>query len=127
MQKNSAARFVLEKIGELGTAGLEAFFPRHYAYTRMWRPLLGLDKSRAMSRRTFSAMMSRLVRQGLVERLEKQNRSVWSLTKAGAVRIADSRQTDAHAPKSDGITRLVIFVLTFPNVNGKNEPRCASN
>lgn len=103
-------RAVLEKIGELGIAGLDAFFPPNYAYTRIWRPLLGLEKSKSISRRTFSAMMSRLVRQGLIERTTKQRDAAWSLTQTGKKRLIHyGLRHTIDTPKKDGIARLVIF------------------
>lgn len=103
---------VLEKIGELGMVGLDAFFPRNYAYARLSRELLGLDRSPRTSRRTFSAMMSRLKRQGLIEGVRKDGKSAWSLTPAGAARIAKHHAVPAIKTRvhtKDGVTRLVIF------------------
>ena len=68
MRKNSVTWFVLEKIGELGKVGLEAFFPRNYAYTRVSRELFGLDHNPKVAPRTLATILSRLTREGLVER-----------------------------------------------------------
>lgn len=110
IRKNSVTRFVLEKIGELGNVGIEAFFPRNYAYTRVSRALFGLDDNPRVAPRTLATMLSRLAREGLVERTGSRQSSRWSVTKKGkeCLRV-NNGPAPVTFPKSDGICRLVIF------------------
>lgn len=104
------ARIILEKLQELGEGTLDAFFPKKYAYTALWRPLLGLDKPRKITRHTISMNLSRLRREGLVERLGTGRRSKWRLTAEGKKSILKQpRHAQLSQPRKDGIMRLVIF------------------
>ena len=110
MRKKSIAWFTLEKIGELGKVGLETFFPRNYAYTRVSRELFGLDRNPKVAPRTLSTILSRLAREGLVERKGRRQSSQWSVTKKGKMFLrAGNESVPVKLPKSDGVCRLVIF------------------
>lgn len=43
------ANIIVEKLAELGEGTLEVFFPKNYAYTALWRPLLGLEAKKDYS------------------------------------------------------------------------------
>lgn len=110
MKGKSVARVILEKLQELGEGTLDAFFPRNYAYTAFWRPLLGLDKPRKITRHTISMNLSRLRREGLVARLGTGRKSRWQLTAKGKKSLAKHpKHVESSSVRKDGITRLVIF------------------
>lgn len=110
MNRNSVARVILEKLQELGEGTLDAFFPKNYAYAALWRPLLGLDKPRKITRHTISMNLSRLRRQGLVERLGTGRKSGWRLTAKGARSLLKQfKHAELSSMRKDGIMRLVIF------------------
>lgn len=88
---------------------LDAFFPPNYSYTAIWRPLLGLDKKRKISRQTIATILWRLKREGLVERTRTQDKkSAWLLTKKGK-EFCNASKEKLKPPRKDGIMRLVIF------------------
>ncbi len=110
MKGNSVARIILEKLQELGEGTLDAFFPKKYAYTALWRPLLGLDKPRKITRHTISMNLSRLRREELVEKSGTGRRSGWRLTAKGTRYIAKQpKHIELSNLQKDGIKRLVIF------------------
>lgn len=110
MKGNSVARIILEKLQELGEGTLDAFFPKNYAYTAIWRPLLGLDKPRKITRHAISMNLSRLRREGLVERLGTGRKSRWQLTTKGRKSLAKHpKHLESPSLPKDGIMRLVIF------------------
>lgn len=97
---------------ELGEVALDAFFPAKYPEARLWRSILGFDASYEFSPRTFSAILSRLRRQGLVSRRGTHRRASWSLTPQGKAAITaphHGRDTFAELPPRDQVPRLVAF------------------
>ena len=110
MNGQSIGSAILALLAEFGEGTLEVFFPRKYSYTRIWRPLLGLERSKRITRATVSTMLWRLKQQGLVERTgETKSRTTWRLTAEGKKRAGQAAQGTSVVSKSDGITRLVIF------------------
>lgn len=105
----SLAHAILLITGELGMVTLNAFFPEKYAFARLWRPLLGLERSKKLKKKTISSTLWRLKQQRLVACDGLRAKSSWSLTTAGKKHIQDSVSKMTMARKSDGITRLVIF------------------
>ena len=105
----SIAHAALEILGGLGEAALETFFPRNYSYTRIWRPLLGLERSKRISRRTVSTILWRLQREGLVARTGARKNAIWRLTSEGSAALQKKKMEPVETQVSDGITRLVIF------------------
>ena len=90
----------------MGIATLGSFFPKKYPQARAWRQLLGLDSNYQFKRQTFSVILTRLQKQGLVER--KNNK--WGITNLGKKFIKNIKTADMFdLPKKDGILRLVIF------------------
>ncbi|TSD04636.1 MAG: phenylacetic acid degradation operon negative regulatory protein [Parcubacteria group bacterium Greene0714_36] len=109
-KESSISRIILEKLAELGEGTLDAFFPRTYGYTAIWRPLLGLDKPRKITRHTVSMNLARLRREGLVAQVMNRRGSPWHLTKKGEEYAASRLEHAPHPlPPKDGTTRLVIF------------------
>ena len=106
MRKLNLTKLVLKTVGEMGIATLGSFFPKKYPQARAWRQLLGLDSNYQFKRQTFSVILTRLQKQGLVER--KNNK--WGITNLGKKFIKNIKTADAFdLPKKDGILRLVIF------------------
>ena len=105
--KISLTRAILEKFQEVGELTLESVLPRHRAEARVWRQLLGLPTGYEFSPRTFSAILSRLKKQGLVVKTGSHRKSLWSLTKTGKNLVSDV--VISSLPKEDGIVRLVMF------------------
>ena len=96
---------ILQTISEVGEATLDSFFPAKYPEARLWRELLGSPKQE-FSPRTFSAILSRLRSQGLVEKRKARGRYIWRISTKGKSHL---RHQEIDKPKSDGIKRLVIF------------------
>lgn len=107
LRKRTLTRFILEKIGEAGALYFDAFFPRGYSYTDISRQFFGADKYPKANQATVSSLLSRLKREGLVDRRRYKGKDAWVLTKRGIVRLKDD--VIADVPASDGISRLVIF------------------
>ena len=105
--KNSLTKIILEKFQEAGELTLESLLPRHRSEARIWRQVLGLPTGYEFSPRTFSAILSRLKKQGLVAKAGSHRKSLWSLTKKGRDSIKDI--IDSSLPREDGIVRLVMF------------------
>lgn len=104
--KPTIATLILKKLGEIGYGSIDAFFPAKYPEARMWRQILGLDKSYKFSKQTFHSILWRLQKQKLVER----NASGWGATDLGRRLIQKVKYSFSGAlPKEDGIIRLVIF------------------
>lgn len=103
-------QLILEKLLELGEVTLGAFFPAKYPEARLWRSILGLDPSYEFSPRTFSTILWRLRRQGLVAR-RGSRKAHWSLTPEGKTVLENPRTENPFAdlPPPDRIARLVIF------------------
>lgn len=108
MRKESLAGVVLEKLAELGRIPLDAFFPPTYSYTKMWRPLLGLDAPPQITRHAVSMNLWRLQKQGLVKKSGKDKASRWGITSKGKkyLRSAEAGKIDLV---KDGVTRIVMF------------------
>lgn len=104
--KTSATKLILEKLSEVGEATIDVFFPSHYSFAQASLHLFGLDASPRISLRSFSAIISRLRKQGLVERKTKSGKSLWLLTGRGQEAL---RPTQRRINPPDGIRRLVIF------------------
>lgn len=109
MHKNALPQAVLEKLAELGEGTLDVFFPKNYAYTAFWRPVLGLDRKKKIPRRTISTILWRLKQQGLVERTGAKKIARWRVTPEGRDYLHPSEPMQNKNRLSDGITRLVIF------------------
>lgn len=105
-------QLILEKLLEFGEVTLDAFFPAKYPEARLWREILGLDPAYEFSPRSFSAILCRLRKQGLVARRGKRRRSYWSLSAKGKLTLEGIEPKSnplAHLPPLDKIPRLVIF------------------
>lgn len=105
--KVSLTRLILEKFQEAGELTLEAVLPRNRAESRIWRQILGLPTGYEFSSRTFSVILSRLRKQGLVAKTGPHRKSLWSLTGEGKDFVEDI--VDSDLPKEDGVIRLVMF------------------
>lgn len=104
-------QLILEKLMELGEVALDAFFPAKYPEARLWRKILGLDPSYEFSTRSFSVILSRLKRQGLVARRGSNRKTLWAITDQGKALLRPTRGEDLFEdlPPRDGVSRLVIF------------------
>ena len=110
VMKVSITNIILHKIGEAGEVTLNAFFPQKYSRAHLSRQLLGLDSYPKATPHTVASILSRLRREGLVERRGSNRTSSWVITDKGRNRLAKSNaQTQITIPSPDGVTRLVIF------------------
>lgn len=105
--KLTLTRLILGKISEAGEVLLDGFFPAKYPEARLWRGLLGLDRSYEFKRATFASLLSQLRAEGLIEKVTRQRRARWRLTSEG--RSAIQREAARLPPRSDGRKRLVCF------------------
>jgi phenylacetic acid degradation operon negative regulatory protein len=117
----------LERLQEFGEGTLDAFFPKKYAYTALWRPLLGLDKPPKITRHIISMNLSRLRREGLVEKFGIQaQKSYWQLTEKGKKKLEEKSQEKTFPRlQKDSILRLVIFDIPERERNKRNNIRAA--
>lgn len=105
-KKRSLTLLILKTIFDLGFVTIGSFFPAKYPQARMWRQILGLDKSYQFSKQSFSTILWRLQRQGLIERKDDK----WSITNFGKKTIRETKfKQDLELPPKDGVVRLVIF------------------
>ncbi len=106
--KISLTQFILEKINEAGQLTLNSMFPRGRAESRIWRTLLGLPESYEFSPHTFSVILSRLSQQGLVVKKGIPRKTVWAISRKGAVKL-NNYPVEFELPKPDGLPRLVVY------------------
>ena len=107
-RKPSITRSILKKIAELGEATLDGFFPPQYPEARLTRDFLGLDSNRVITRRSFSSLIVRLQKQGLVARSGIARHTRWTLTDNGKA-VIKKLENRVSGMSKDGISRLVIF------------------
>mgnify|MGYP001602550171 CR=1 FL=1 len=101
------SRLILECLDEFGEVALSSFFPRKYPEARIWRKLLGLDPEHQFRRESFSSLLTRMQREGLVSRSGSKQRSFWRLTVSGERHL---REQERHSlPGVDGVCRVVVF------------------
>ncbi len=96
----------MEKISEAGEIALDGLFPQNRIEGRIWRKALGLPGSYEFSKLNFSAVLSRLNKQGLISKNGGRRRSIWLLTVKGQKKLKSSTNEPI---KPDGIPRLVIY------------------
>ena len=109
MQNKSLTHAVLELLADFGEGTLDAFFPPQYPQAAIWRPLLGLGKSRKIKRRTISNILWRLKKQGLVERTGAKKIARWQVSAWGTNKLQREAAVRTRNLNDDGIKRLVIF------------------
>jgi len=104
-------RFILEKIAELGEVMLDGLFPAKYPEARLWRNLLDFESSYKFSRPTFSVILSKLRKEGFVERRGARKKSLWAITPKGLKFLQGRKkeEQDNIEIKKDGIMRIVSF------------------
>lgn len=101
-------QLILEKLLEIGEGVIDSFFPAKYPEARIWRSLLGVDSSYVFSKNSFSSILSKMKKDGFVERKHNKRNAIWSITSKGK-KYLQRRSSEDIQPKSDGITRIVIF------------------
>lgn len=105
--KPTLTRLILDKIGEAGEVFLDSFFPAKYPEARLWRNLLGLDRTYEFKRATFASILSQLKTDGLVEKVAAPGKLRWRLTTQGRSVIKEPSKD--QLPRADGHKRLVCF------------------
>ncbi|MDP3770346.1 MAG: CRISPR-associated endonuclease Cas2 [bacterium] len=115
---NSSLRLaILKHLNDAGYGMLNSFFSRKYSRNAPIRALLGLDHLGYASiddaKRSLSATLSRLKREGLIIGRGARKKTIWSINDKGkdyikkySTSLVDEAPTP---PMSDGIQRLVIF------------------
>lgn len=111
MVSTSLTNLIIHKIAEAGEITIGAFFPKKYVHTHLSRRLFGVESYPKATSRTVASLLSRLRRQGLVERRGEVKKSSWALTDKGKQWLLkkDSQEVLPFVIPSDGIARLVIF------------------
>jgi len=106
IRRPSIAALILKKLGEIGYATVDSFFPAKYPEARMWREILGLDKSYKFSKQTFHSTLQRLQKQKLIARSDVG----WRITDLGRKLILKINYSPRPVlPPEDGVARLIIF------------------
>ncbi|MDP3770075.1 MAG: hypothetical protein U1A25_03440 [Candidatus Sungbacteria bacterium] len=111
MKNTSLTYFIIQKMGELGETTVGAFFPKKYVRTHLSRQLFGLESYPSATSRTVISLLSRLKRQGLVERHGVRGKSSWALTFKGRqwLQEKNNKEFSSFVAPPDGVARLVIF------------------
>lgn len=104
---HTITNLILEKLSQLGEITLNGLFPRTSAEGRNWRQLLDLPTGYVFSPRNFSAILSRLKQQGLVDKSGRHGQSLWFITKKGREKLISYKLP--VLPKPDNLPRLVIY------------------
>ena len=107
-EKGYIARIIFEKLAEVGDLALEGMFPKNRIESQLWRKVLGLPQGYKFSRQSFSTILSRLQKQGLVQKTGSRQYAKWSLTQDGKEKLK-SQEYSIEFPKPDGIPRLVLY------------------
>ena len=105
--KTSLTKLILEKFQEASDLAFDAIFPKNRIEGKVWRQILGLPTGYEFSPRTFSTILYRLKKDGLVVKTGPHRKSIWSLTDKGKNFV--TRVVEPSLPKEDGIVRLVMF------------------
>ena len=105
--RTTLGRLIMDQLAELGEATVGSFFPKQYPAARLWRSLLGRERNYQFRRSTFTTLLVRLRKMGLVERSGTTRKSVWRLTERGKATM-HQRENSPIAPP-DGIGRIVMF------------------
>ena len=105
---------ILQKISELGEVVLDGFFPAKYPEARLWRTLLNTKPDYIFSKPTFSVILSKLRKEGFVERVESKQKSKWHITEKGKMYLKRKRD-ESFNPAKDGITRIIAFDIPEPH------------
>lgn len=96
---------ILKTVCEVGSITIDSFFPAKYPQAKLGRKIFDIDPAHEFNRATFSAILWRLRKQGLIER--KQNK--WLPTALGKKSAEKTKFNRFPIAKKDGIARLVIF------------------
>ena len=114
-KKPTLTFLILKTIFNLGAITTDSFFPAKYPQARIWRQLLGLNKSYKFSRQSFAVILSRLQKQRLIVR---QN-GTWSITSLGKKIIGESKfRQNANCLRK--MARRGYSFLIFRSVIAKN-------
>ena len=105
-KKGLVTKFILEKLAESGELALEAMFPKNTTEGRVWRKIFNLPAGYEFSKQNFSAVLSRLKNQGLVERSASKKYAKWFITSKGKNRLNSYK---IELVKTDGVPRLVMY------------------
>lgn len=106
--RRTLSEFIMDKLFEVEEMTLEALFPSNRVEGRFWRQILGLPGGYEFSRRSFSALLNRFKRDGLVVKKGSGKGSIWSLSSPQRKRLQIHRNQIQPAP-SDDIPRLVMY------------------
>ena len=119
----SITHFLLDKLSESGDLFLEAMLPRNRVEGRMWRQIIGLSDDYEFSKPTFSSLLHRLKKEGLVSKTGKGVNSKWSLTQIGKNKLK-YYQNLIEPLKPDGIPRLVMYDIPESDRRKRDWIRC---
>jgi DNA-binding transcriptional regulator PaaX len=113
---------VLNFLEEVGDLILEAWLPKQYPETRLWRTLLGIDHKKKFSEKErqklkflISDTLFRLKRKGLVEKAGATRNAKWQISNAGQAVL---HQEKKYMVPEDG--RLRIFIFDVPEDQKKD-------
>lgn len=121
-KNNSISRLILNKLDEVGYSTLDSIFPKNKAETILWRRLLGLSEGYEFSSRSFSAILSRLKKDGLVSKSKNSGKFLWALT-AKAKNNVVKLKFPIEPMKPDGIPRLVMYDIPETQKSKRSELR----
>jgi len=104
-KKPTLTFLLLKAVFDLGSVTVDSFLPAKYPQAKMWRQILCLDKSYKFSKQSFSTILNRLQKQGLIE----HEKGKWNITNLGTKIVKGTKFRPSELPEKDGAIRLVIF------------------
>ncbi|TSD03921.1 MAG: hypothetical protein Greene071436_226 [Parcubacteria group bacterium Greene0714_36] len=121
MEYRSIAHILLEYLAESGPFIIDTLIPPHHK-SRLARALLGLDGrryvSRASAKHSYSSILNRLKREGLVVRSGPRSKAAWRITPKGHTNLQKREKRERKSvrrltydtlPPEDGTVRLITF------------------
>ena len=107
-KKGTVSKFILEKLSEIGELAIDGLFPPNRSESRIWREMLSLPIGYEFSKPTFSLILSRLKKDGLVKRTGGKRYALWRITQKGKDKLK-SYSYSMKPAQPDGIPRLVMY------------------
>src|SRR3989338_280009 len=101
-KKPTLTFLLLKAVFDLGSVTVDSFLPAKYPQAKMWRQILCLDKSYKFSKQSFSTILNRLQKQGLIE----HEKGKWNITNLGTKIVKGTKFRPSELPEKERKKRL---------------------
>ncbi|OHA02301.1 MAG: hypothetical protein A3J58_00550 [Candidatus Sungbacteria bacterium RIFCSPHIGHO2_02_FULL_52_23] len=122
MRHHSIARTILEHLAQMGPLVIDLLIPPH-PRSRIARALIGMDQkqrypSRSSAAHSYSSILNRLKREGLVLRSGSKRSSLWKISSKGRLVLGEQQKATPRPiqhltydvlPPEDEAVRLITF------------------